>query len=332
MNPTQAQASIAVVVVNYNAADFLGACLDSIQTQSLAPQRVIVVDNASTDGSADIAANHEIGAELIRNTHNAGFAEANNQAIELASDCEWLALLNPDATADKHWLQALYQGAKDNPQFCSFASLQRVAENPKLCDGTGDCYHAFGYGWRIGHNLPVKHDLPAQEEVFASCAAACLIRRAAVERVGGFDIDYFCYGEDLDLGFRLRLAGERALFISAAEVLHHQSAIAGLNSSFSIYHGQRNLVWTYCKNMPTPLLVLCLLPHLVLNLLALVSYSIKGQHASILRAKRDALKGLPAIMRKRKLIQSDTQRISSWDLMQSMDFSIVTIAKRLASA
>ncbi|MFK8020920.1 MAG: glycosyltransferase family 2 protein [Pseudomonadales bacterium] len=332
MNSDISPASICAIVVNYNGGDYLKACLDSLERQTLAPTRVIVVDNASNDGSAELAAQHSLGVEMIQNIENLGFAAANNQAIEQAQDSEWLALLNPDAEADPEWIESLHAVASKQPSYDSFASLQVAARDSNICDGAGDCYHAVGYGWRRGHNLPLDQNMSDHQEVFSSCAAACLLRRSAVEAVGGFDTQFFCYGEDLDLGFRMRLNGGKALFVKRARVVHHQSAITGERSEFSVYHGQRNLVWVFIKNMPTTLFILMLVPHIILNLGAIVAYSARGQFRTVFRAKLDALRGLKVIWSKRQTIQRRASKVSKTELSQAIDFGVAQLWKRLATS
>jgi GT2 family glycosyltransferase len=131
-----------------------------------------------------------------------------------------------------------------------------------------------------------------------------MYRTETFREVGGFDEDFFCYFEDVDFGFRLRLAGYRALSVSTAIVYHVGSATSGgQNSDFAVYHGQRNLVWTFVKNMPGIVLWILLPLHCGLNVLTLFLFSFRGQSHIILKAKIDAIKDLPKAIAKRKLIQ-----------------------------
>jgi GT2 family glycosyltransferase len=139
--------------------------------------------------------------------------------------------------------------------------------------------------------------------LFSPCAAAALYRRDALVEAGGFDERFFCYFEDVDLGFRLRLLGHQGKQVDNAVVRHMGSAITGRLSEFTLYHIQRNLVWTYVKNMPTGLLLLYLPQHLLLNLAGLVALWRRGKGQVVLRAKWDALKGLPAVLVQRREIQ-----------------------------
>ena len=153
---------------------------------------------------------------------------------------------------------------------------------------------------------------PAAEiEVFAPCAAAALYRRAAFEEIGGFDERFFCYFEDVDLGFRLRLRGYRCLYVPDAIVRHVSSALSGYRSDFAVYHGERNAVWTFVKNMPGPLFWLYLPQHLALNVAALFYYPWRGQGRVVWRAKRDAILGLPAALRERRAVQQRRRRVAS---------------------
>ena len=297
----------AVLIVNWNGGALLSRCLQSLSLQRCAPDRVVVVDNASSDDSLEQAAPWLGAAHLIRLSDNVGFAKANNIAAAAAPDVDAFALLNPDAFADPGWLEALVHAAERRPSFGSFASQIRLDRTPDVLDGSGDSYHVSGRAWRIGHGQPASAGLSGEREVFAPCAAAALYRRAAFEAVGGFDERFFCYFEDVDLGFRLRLQGHRCLYVPDAVVRHVSSASSGYRSDFAVYHGERNLVWTFVKNMPGPMFWLYLPQHLVLNVAALVFYPWRGQGRTALRAKSDAVRGLGRALRQRRAIQLNRQ-------------------------
>jgi GT2 family glycosyltransferase len=296
---------VGVVIVNYNAAGFLDRALGALARQTRPPDRVIVVDNASTDGSAEGLEHALPAVEVVKLDANVGFAAANNLGVRAASDCDWVALLNPDAFPEPDWLERLVEATRAERDYSFFASRLLLADDPDRVDGTGDVYHVSGLAFRRDHGRPAKHAARPQEEVFAPCAAAALYRRDAFLAVGGFDERYFAYLEDLDLAFRLRLAGHRCLYVPSSTALHHGSAIAGRTSDFTIYHSQRNLVWTYVKNMPSPLVWLYLPQHLLVNVAALVAYSLLGQPRAIVCAKRDAVRGLPRVLAERRRLQRE---------------------------
>jgi GT2 family glycosyltransferase len=121
----------------------------------------------------------------------------------------------------------------------------------------------------------------------------------------------------VDLAFRLRLAGHRCLYVPDAVVRHVGSASSGRRSDFAVYHGHRNLVWTFVKNMPAPLLALYWPHHLLLNVAGLAWFTLRGQGRPIFRAKADALRGLPRVLRQRREIQA-ARRASSRELRRAM--------------
>ena len=296
---------VTVVIVNWNGAHFLDRCLSALLAQTVTPHEIILVDNASTDDSLDIVRSFP-SVRLLAQNKNLGFARGNNLAIAAADvESEWIALLNPDAYVEPRWLEALLSAAHDDPAFDVFGSKLVVAADSAVLDGAGDVYHISGLVWRMGHGADVSSFSEQACEVFSPCAAAALYRRSALLEVGGFDEDFFCYVEDVDLGFRLRLAGRRCLYVPSS-VAHHvgSGTTGGQHSDFSVYHGHRNLVWVYVKNMPSVLFWAFLPLHLAMNLVTLFMLTLRGQGKVIFRAKLDALKGIPRMWRKRTQIQS----------------------------
>jgi GT2 family glycosyltransferase len=297
---------VAAIVVNANGGRHLDETLDSLARQTAPPYRTIVVDNASVDGSADGLEQRRPGVEVLRPGRNLGFAAANNLAARAAADCDWIALVNPDAFPEPPWLETLLASAAAHPECRFFGSRLVSAADPEVLDGTGDVLHVSGMAWRRDHgSRGVVRD--EEEEVFSPCAAAALYRRDVFLEVGGFDERFFCYFEDTDLAFRLRLAGHRCLYVDAAVCRHVGSALAGRHSDFTIYHSYRNQVWTFLKNMPLGLLVLYAPQHLIVNVLTVLAYATRGQGRVVLRAKRDAIRAVPEILRERRAIQRGRQ-------------------------
>lgn len=293
----------AVVVVNKNAGLHLAHVLECLEVQSVRPHRVIVVDNASDDGSLDGLDERFPQVEFIRSAENLGFAAANNLAVRAADDCEFVALLNPDAFPEPNWLCTLLAAAGEHPGHAAFGSTLLLAGDTGTSDGTGDEYHVSGLAWRRDQGAPAA---PGREsgETFSVCAAAALYRRDAFLAVGGFDEAFFCYYEDSDLAFRLRLAGHGCLYVPEAVAHHVGSATTGLLSHFTIYHSTRNQLWVYVKNMPTPLLWLYLPQHLLVSVLTTLVYTLHGRGRAAFAGRRDALLGLPRVLRERKRIQA----------------------------
>jgi GT2 family glycosyltransferase len=307
---------VAVLIVNWNGGALLSRCLQSLALQQRLADHVVVVDNGSSDESLSLAQPFMGAAQLIRLTENAGFARANNLAAAAVPDADALALLNPDAFPEPGWLAALVAAAERTPDAVAFASQIRLDGAPEYLDGAGDSYHVSGRAWRNAHQQPASAGPASEIEVFAPCAAAALYRRSAFDEVGGFDERFFCYFEDVDLGFRLRLRGHRCVYVPGAVVRHVSSALSGYRSDFAVYHGERNAVWTFVKNMPGPMVWRYLPQHVALNLAALVFYPWRGQGRVAWRAKRDALRGLWTVLGQRRAVQR--HRRAEWRALRGM--------------
>ncbi len=309
--------SIAVIIVNYNAGDFLAPCLNALERQSSPADRVIVVDNGSTDGSMEGIVERFPGVEILVLEDNIGFAGANNRAMDWVGDCRWVALLNPDTEPAPDWIETLRAGVREHADVAMFSCRLSDARDPSRLDGTGDCYHVSGLVWRRDHGALAERRRPTGEAIFSPCAAAALYRLDLAREAGGFDERYFCYNEDIDLAFRMRLRGARCVHLDQSVVAHAGSGITGAHSDFTVYHGHRNLVWTYVKNMPKGLFWRYLPLHLLMNLVSILHYTFKGRPGVILRAKLDALRGLGPILDTRRAVQAHT-RVSATDLRAAM--------------
>lgn len=313
----RSRGTVAAVIINYNSGPNLQSCIRSLLSQLYPLTRILVIDNASVDGSL-ATIEHEPRCEIVRLNQNSGFAAASNYAAALAAGCEWLLMINPDATLEANWLERMLEAAARHPDCAMLASRLLQHEHRNLLDGAGDVFHVSGAHWRRGHGRLDKGQFMTEEEVFSPCAAAALFRRNVFLAVGGFDEAFFCYGEDVDLAFRLRLMGERCMYVPDAVAYHVGSASSGRNSDFTVYHGHRNLVWLYVKNMPGPLLLLYLPQHLFWNLVTILWFMLRGQGATILRAKWDALRRLPRVLRERRRVRSQ-RKVGSRELLRIMD-------------
>ena len=311
---------VAVVIVSYNAAEYLPRALDALRAQTVAPDRTILVDNASSDGTVELVRERFPRVEVIEAGANVGFAPANNIGVRAADDCDLVALLNPDAFPEPRWLEALLRAADEHPRHAFFGSRLMQAARPELIDTAGDAFHVGGLAVARFRGLTVE-DAPealAPGETFSACAAAALYRRDAFLAVGGFDESFGSYMEDTDLAFRLRLAGERGRYAPDSVVLHVGSGVSGVESEYVLYHSFRNIIWNWVKNMPLPLLVLYLPQHLLTNVLTSAWFALRGHGRTLARGKRDALRDLRRVLRERRAIQR--RRAADWrELRRLMD-------------
>lgn len=296
------QTSIGVIVVNYNGGDRLEACLSALTIQTRKPEKILLVDNNSSDFEAESIQKKFPDVDILALDENVGFAAANNKAVDLLTSVEWVVLLNPDAYAKPDWLEKYIAGAYKHPE-CSFFACRMLSLDGQHLDGTGDVYHVSGASWRRDFGSPADRRTQS-DEIFSTSGAAALIKRDIFLEAGGFNEDFFCYMEDVDLGFRIQLLGYRCFYISDAVVTHEGSAIVGQHSDFQVYYGHRNLVWVYVMNIPSPWIWIYLPQHLLYNIASILLYIFRGKTAVILRAKFDAIKGLNRAWQRRKEVQA----------------------------
>ena len=313
-------AEVCVIVVAYNSGACLGRCVAALARQERCSFEAIIFDNASPDGAVDKLGPLPPEFRVIRSTRNIGFAGGNNRAAA-ETQAPWVATLNPDAFPEPDWLARLLAAAERNPDVDMFGSTQLMAAEPGRLDGAGDVYHACGLHWRDLHGQPVA-SLPAapEREAFAPCAAAALYRTSAFRAHGGFDERFFCFAEDVDLGFRIRLAGGRCLQVADAVAHHLGSSSAGRRSDFSVSHGFRNRFWTFVKNMPGPLFWPLLPAHLVATSGMLVLAAARGQGGPAWRGLKEAWAGLGAAWQARRQIQWSRQA-SVWQIARALAWS-----------
>lgn len=315
--------SVGVVVVNWNSFAELQRCLAALAVVRGEIRRTVVIDNCSNSAPDDLPYPRPANTEYIRMYSNTGFARGNNLALPYLEDCDWIALVNPDAYVDTGWLEALLEAVTRYPDYAMFASYLIKANEPAVLDGIGDNFHMSGMAWRLGHGAPRADSPIADKEVFAPCAAAALYRRDALVALGGFDEDFFCYFEDVDLAFRLRLAGHKCMLVGRAMVHHVGSATTGdQKSDFAVYYGHRNMVWCYVKNMPGILFWLLLPLHLIANGATIIRFVLRGQAGTILRAKWDSIKGIPLMWKKRQMIQA-SRSASTDEIWRVLDKSLL---------
>lgn len=259
---TEAVADLAVVVVNYNAGEHLLACLSSVYAASgnLALE-VVVVDNASRDGSAGRAGEAHPGIRVIENPVNRGFAAGANRGID-ETRAPFVFLVNPDAEVTGGTLEGLVTLAEQRPRAAVIGPLVRNPDGsiqasarkvPGIRDGL---VHAF-LG-RVAPDNPFSRsytmagwDRSSEREVEWIAGNAMLLRREALEQVGGFDEGYFMYVEDVDLCTRLRQAGWTVLFSPALEVTHEVGVSTSKIPKRMAYEHSRSIYRYFSKHVAT---------------------------------------------------------------------------------
>ena len=240
---------VTVLVVTWRARELLRGCLAALSAQTV-PHRLIVVDNASTDGTAELLADLLAGrpeARVLRLSRNTGFAGGVAAGLTQV-DTGWVALLNDDAQPEPGWLAALLAAAGDDGAVAAVTS--RLLLPSGAVNNAGVRLLADGYGADRGLGEPDGPPYDSDAEVFGFSGGAALLRMAAVEAAGGFPAQFFLYYEDTDTSWRLRLCGGRVRYAPAAVVRHAHSASADQASALFSFHNERNRLLTLTRCAP----------------------------------------------------------------------------------
>ncbi|MCR4890659.1 MAG: glycosyltransferase family 2 protein [Lachnospiraceae bacterium] len=254
---------VTVIIPNYNGRECLGGCLQSLKDQNFRDFDVIVVDNASHDGSLEEAERDYPEAAYIRLEQNFGFSRAVNEGIK-ASKTPFVLLLNNDTCAEPDFVENLLAAIKEDEKIFSVAAKMLQQKAPDRIDDAGDLYCAFG--WAFARAKGKHRDRCSKRcNIFAACAGAAIYRRSILDEIGWFDEFHFAYLEDVDIGYRARIMGYRNVYEPKALVYHLGSGATGSRyNDFKVRISARNNMYLIMKNMPA-LQILLNLPFLLLG-------------------------------------------------------------------
>ncbi|MHB1293898.1 MAG: glycosyltransferase family 2 protein [Anaerolineae bacterium] len=241
----------SVVIPNWNGMSLLRPCLDSLRRQTTRDFEVIVVDNASTDGSQAALAAEYPEVRVLAQTRNLGFAAGCNVGIAAARG-DVLVMLNNDTEADPAWLAALLDALDRYPESGSAASRIMLYDNRHVLHSAGDLYQTNGLPNSRGVWQPYGPPYDVEEPVFGGCGGAVAYRRAMLDKVGLFEESFFMYCEDVDLNWRAQLAGWPCIYVPQAVIYHRLSATGG--GKLASYYVGRNTIWVIARNMPAGVL------------------------------------------------------------------------------
>ena len=296
--------TLSVLIISWNSRDELSRTLPTVNAELADGDELIVVDNDSGDGSAELVRALAPDAHLLASGHNAGFAAACNEGAKIASG-ELLVILNPDAAPMPGWGAAIRLPWEEERGWVAWQAL--VADHGgERINSAGNPIHFTGIVWAGGHGRPISEAPPVGEVTYLS--GACLaIPRAIWEAAGGFPERFFLYHEDVDLCLRLRLA-DGVLGIEPSAVVDHEYEFGAREHKWRWLERNR---WAFLIRIyPTSLLVL-IAPALIATELALIPVSIAaGWGRQKLEAILEILSWLPRLLRERREVQA-TRSVSA---------------------
>ncbi|MEF9438258.1 MAG: glycosyltransferase family 2 protein [Candidatus Mariimomonas ferrooxydans] len=275
----------------------LKACLESLYNQSFGDMEIIVVDNASEDGSVQYVKDLFSDVRVISLSENLGYASAGNEGLR-RSNGRYIALLNNDVELDRHWLENLFVAMEANPE-AGIGASKILVYGANMIDSAGDGYATSLKGFKRGEGKSAE-EYNIQEYIFGACAGAALYRRTMLDKIGFMDDDFFLIHEDTDLNFRAQLNGWRVLYVPTAIVHHKVRSSIGNMSDTAVYYTLRNSEIVRIKNVSLRVFFRCL-PAFILGIITEFYYfALKhGRFRLYFKAKVDAVKLLPKMLKRR---------------------------------
>lgn len=343
---------LAIIIASWNGRQHLEGCLPALREQTFRDFNIILVDNGSTDGTVDFVHTHFPEVEVVALPQNEGFAGPNNLGINGAladPDVRYVVALNNDTKPETDYLTELIACAKRHPEAGAVQPKVINFYQPSVIDSTGILIDKSMSAVNRGLKVADQGQYEVEEEIFGAAASAALYTRKALECVAligrngqreFFDGDYFAYYEDVDLAWRLRLAGFSCFYTPAARVFHVHSATGKSYSPFKAFYIHRNQYFNIIKNLPLPQLIRALLFMPRLYLASLLSV-LKGRGAAaelargaeksgsnpvtiVVRGWWQVLRLLPVMLEKRGQVRKmrvvPNAEIDSWFRRFAADF------------
>lgn len=240
---------VTVVIPNYKGKEYLLPCVRSLHEKDHTEKKILIIDNASNDGSIDDVKEQYPDVKCVMLDKNYGFCRAVNIGIERA-DTPYVILLNNDTVIKENYVKYLLETIKRNPNTFSVEPKMIQYHDQSKIDSAGTYYNAFGWAFAYGKDKNIEN-YNHSRKIFAACAGASIYRRKIFDEIGLFDEKHFAYLEDIDVGYRARIAGYDNRYEPKAEVIHVGSAASGARyNEFKIRLSSRNNMYLLYKNMP----------------------------------------------------------------------------------
>ena len=251
---------VSVVIPNYNGKEYLEKCVESLFLQDVSAFEIIIVDDASDDGSFDSLKKKYPPRDsfpiikYIARSENGGFCSCVNDGI-LNADSQYVILLNNDTEVEPSFVRSLHSAISRNNRIFSVAAKMISLHDKKKIDDSGDLFCSLGWAFSPGKDKSIdKYNKKAR--IFAGCGGATIYRRNVLLRLGMFDVNHFAYLEDIDIGFRAKLHGYINMYEPTAICYHAGSATSGSRyNGFKIKLAAQNSMYVIYKNMPTWMLL-----------------------------------------------------------------------------
>jgi GT2 family glycosyltransferase len=294
---------LTVGILTYNGRHLLETLLPSLAAQRDADLATVVVDNGSTDDTVEWLKATWPDVRVISLPRNVGVTAALNVCLS-AGDGEFVAVLNNDVELAPDCVSELVSALRKHPKAAVVTAKLIDFDDRRLLDGAGDRYEWTGLASRRGQGERDAGQYDQSREIFGACGCVAMYRRSVLDAIGGFDDQLYAFYEDVDWSFRAWLRGYSCRYVPTAVAYHMGGATLGREpNDFTLYQYWRNTIWVVAKNYPAS----ALLRHgyrFVNSQRGNLLWAMKTGHGQVfIRAWRDALRGMPTILRKRRVVQ-----------------------------
>lgn len=313
---------VGVIILNYNGLrqKTLPECLASVFKTRYRNFEVILVDNASTDGSIKYVQRNYPTMKVIKNKTNLGFAEGNNLGIKSARG-KYVVLLNFDTRVDPNWLDEAVKVLEKDRRIAIAQCMLRAYRDSRKIDGAGGFIDSYGNAMERGYGQKDVGQFHRICEIFYACGAAMIIRRNVFSEIGLLDPKFFMYYEETDLCWRAHLRGYKIVFIPKAIVYHRRGDEPRKLNFFIMWHCEKNQLMMLLKNYSFETLIKVLPRFFILKFLDILYEAFKrniGACVIRLRAILWNLKNLRYIFMKRSIVQNIIRKVQDKEIMLLM--------------
>ncbi|MGB8311031.1 MAG: glycosyltransferase family 2 protein [Halobacteriota archaeon] len=310
--------TVSVIVLNYNGREFLEDCFRSLGNLDYLAYEVIMVDNASTDGSVEYVREHFPWVRVVGLESNYGFSRGNDVGVEYACG-KYVAFLNNDVEVEPAWLSELVEGIEEDEKVASCGSKMLFYESRNYVNHAGGAVTITGAGYDIGFMMEEKEDYNQPKFVGCTSGGAMLVRKDVFCKLGGFDPDYFAYFEDVDFCLRAWIAGYKIKYMPTSVVYHKFGGSFGTDSSpFKMFLYQRNRLYNIAKNFEPKNFLLATMTSMAYDVYKISQFLIYGKFTmavSIIHGNLSFISNLRRVMKKRRVVQ-DARKVSDRELFE----------------
>lgn len=307
---------VSVLILNYNGRHYLEKCLNSILATEYPDFEVLLIDNGSSDGSADYVRRNYPSVKIIENS-NIGFAKAYNHAVKLTC-APYFVFLNNDVEVETNWLKELVQATSESKVAAATSKMRFFHERDRI-NSCGGCMDKFGFCVNRGIYEKDAGQYDDCLDVFYTVGAAMIVKRSAWRKVGQFDERYFAYFEDADWCWRARMLGYEVLYVPSS-IVYHMWRGSWKDTERRMYFYERHRLSSILKNYSLKSLMLTLPPYFLLLILRIlwIGKNWGGTLSlSMIRALFWNLINLPSTWKKRVKVQN-ARVISDKDITKKM--------------